>query len=63
MAWVKKPPYIPGKDDPPIWYWYYDKEEDSVMATDITSSSWKLYAYSGLWWDEPIEPPIAPNKM
>jgi hypothetical protein len=60
MAWVKEPPYIPEKESE-VFYWYYDFKEQAMWPTTIYKGCWKLYAFDGLWWDNPIKPPKEPK--
>ena len=61
MSWKNKPPYIPDKNHPSKWYWYYDKEEDDYYPVEVYSGCWRLYS-GGLWWEYEIESPEQPPK-
>ena len=62
MSWLTKPPYVPEKGHPSVFYWYYNPEKNEMWPTEVYAGCWKLYAYKGLWWSEPIKPPEKPQK-
>ena len=60
MDWTQKKPIPPPTGTNSDWYWYQDKDMKEPWAVEIQAGSWKLYAYDGLWWDEPIPKPAIP---